>query len=108
MAGPTALLANYYGRVPCCSAPTAIDNPFFRLAPDWALYPMVALATAATVIASQATISGAFSMATRQAALLGLSPRIQILHTSASEFGQIYVPAISWLQLAGVVALALA
>ena len=66
-----------------------------------------ALATAATVIASQATISGAFSMA-QQAALLGLSPRVHILHTSASEFGQIYVPAVNWLQMAGVVALVLA
>jgi len=66
----------------------------------------VALATAATVIASQATISGAFSMA-QQAALLGLSPRVRIEHTSASEFGQIYVPAVNWMQLAGVVALVL-
>jgi KUP system potassium uptake protein len=103
-----SLLANYYGQgALLLQEPTAIDNPFFRLAPDWALYPMVALATAATVIASQATISGAFSMA-QQAALLGLTPRIHILHTSASEFGQIYVPAINWLQLAGVVTLAAA
>ncbi|WP_395715044.1 potassium transporter Kup [Reyranella sp.] len=103
-----SLLANYYGQgALLLDDPTAIDNPFFRLAPNWALYPMIALATAATVIASQATISGAFSMA-QQAALLGLSPRIHIQHTSASEFGQIYVPAINWLQLAGVVALAAA
>jgi KUP system potassium uptake protein len=67
---------------------------------------MVALATIATVIASQATISGAFSMA-QQAALLGLSPRVRVQHTSASEFGQIYVPAVNWLLLAGVVALVL-
>ena len=86
--------------------PSALENPFFRLAPDWALYPMVALATIATVIASQATISGAFSMA-QQAALLGLSPRVRVQHTSASEFGQIYVPAVNWLLLAGVVALVL-
>ena len=76
-------------------------------APRWALYPLVGLATAATVIASQATISGAFSMA-QQATLLGLSPRVHIQHTSASEFGQIYVPAVNWLQMLGVVALVLA
>jgi KUP system potassium uptake protein len=103
-----ALLANYYGQGALLLAdPTAVENPFFRLAPSWMLYPLVALAAAAAVIASQATISGAFSMA-QQAALLGLSPRVKILHTSASEFGQIYVPAINWLQLAGVVALVLA
>src|SRR4051794_9696121 len=103
-----ALLANYYGQGALLLAdPSALENPFFRLAPAWMLYPLVGLATAATVIASQATISGAFSMA-QQAALLGLSPRVKILHTSASEFGQIYVPAVNWLQLAGVVALVLA
>ena len=102
-----ALLANYYGQGALLLAdPSALENPFFRLAPAWMLYPLVGLATAATVIASQATISGAFSMA-KQAALLGLSPRIKILHTSASEFGQIYIPAVNWLQLAGVVALVL-
>ncbi|CAN5705734.1 potassium transporter Kup [soil metagenome] len=103
-----ALLANYYGQGALLLAdPSAVENPFFRLAPSWMLYPLVGLATMATVIASQATISGAFSMA-QQAALLGLSPRVKILHTSASEFGQIYVPAINWLQLAGVVVLVLA
>src|SRR5262249_55044947 len=86
------------------SDPGAVDNPFFRLAPDWALFPLVVLATLATVIASQATISGAFSMA-QQSALLGLSTRIRIDHTSASEFGQVYVPAVNWLLLAGIVAL---
>ncbi|MBV8188869.1 MAG: KUP/HAK/KT family potassium transporter, partial [Alphaproteobacteria bacterium] len=102
-----SLLANYYGQGALLLLDgTALENPFFRLAPGWALYPLVGLATIATVIASQATISGAFSMA-QQAALLGLSPRVRILHTSASEFGQIYVPAINWLQLAGVVALVL-
>jgi len=100
-----ALLANYYGQAALLFAdPYAIDNPFFRLAPEWALYPLVALATAATVIASQATISGAFSMA-QQSALLGLSARIRIEHTSESDFGQIYVPAVNWLLLAGVIAL---
>jgi KUP system potassium uptake protein len=103
-----SLLANYYGQGALLLADaTTLENPFFRLAPSWALYPMVALATAATVIASQATISGAFSMA-QQAALLGLSPRVRIQHTSASEFGQIYVPAVNWIQLSGVVALVLA
>ena len=102
-----ALLVNYYGQGALLLADAgALENPFFRLAPDWALYPLVALATAATVIASQATISGAFSMA-QQAALLGLSPRVRIQHTSASEFGQIYVPAVNWLLLVGVVALVL-
>jgi len=103
-----SLLANYYGQGALLLLdPAAVENPFFRLAPSWALYPLVALATAATVIASQATISGAFSMA-QQATLLGLSPRVRIQHTSASEFGQIYVPAINWMQLAGVVVLVLA
>ena len=100
-----ALLANYYGQgALLLTDPSAVDNPFFRLAPEWALYPLVALATAATIIASQATISGAFSMA-QQSALLGLSARIRIEHTSESDFGQIYVPAVNWLLLAGVIAL---
>jgi len=103
-----ALLMNYYGQgALLLDDPTSLENPFFRLAPRWALYPLVVLATAATVIASQATISGAFSMA-QQAALLGLSPRVRIQHTSASEFGQIYVPSVNWLQMAGVVGLILA
>jgi KUP system potassium uptake protein len=100
-----SLLANYYGQGALLLLDgTALENPFFRMAPGWVLYPLVGLATIAAVIASQATISGAFSMA-QQAALLGLSPRVRIQHTSASEFGQIYVPAINWLQLVGVVAL---
>jgi KUP system potassium uptake protein len=103
-----ALLANYYGQGALLLAdPAAASNPFFRLAPDWALYPLVVVATMATVIASQATISGAFSMA-QQATLLGLSPRANIRHTSPSEFGQIYVPAVNWLQLAGVLGIVLA
>ncbi|MDP1749234.1 MAG: KUP/HAK/KT family potassium transporter [Reyranella sp.] len=102
-----ALLVNYYGQgALLLDDPSALANPFFRLAPSWALYPLVALAAAATVIASQATISGAFSMA-QQAALLGLSPRVRIQHTSASEYGQIYVPSVNWLQMIGVVALIL-
>jgi len=102
-----ALLANYYGQGALLLAdPAAASNPFFRLAPSWALYPLVVVATMATVIASQATISGAFSMA-QQATLLGVSPRVRILHTSTSEFGQIYVPALNWLQLAGVMGVVL-
>jgi KUP system potassium uptake protein len=103
-----ALLANYYGQGALLLAdPTAASNPFFKLAPSWALYPLVVVATMATVIASQATISGAFSMA-QQATLLGLSPRARILHTSPNEFGQIYVPAVNWLQLLGVLGIVLA
>jgi KUP system potassium uptake protein len=103
-----ALLLNYYGQgALILSDPSALANPFFNLAPDWALYPLVVLATAATVIASQATISGAFSMA-KQASLLGLSPRVHIRHTSASEFGQVYLPVVNWLQMLGVVILIMA
>ena len=76
--------------------PVAIDNPFFRMAPHAVLYPLVALATIATVIASQALISGAFSL-THQAIQLGYSPRVQVRHTSESQIGQIYVPAVNWL-----------
>src|SRR5262249_51468302 len=103
--GLPGVLANYYGQGALLILDgTALENPFFRLAPDWALLPLVVLATVATVIASQAVISGAYSMA-QQATLLGLSPRVRILHTSASEVGQIYVPAVNWLLLVGVVAL---
>ncbi len=102
-----SLLINYYGQgALLLSDPGATENPFFRLAPESLLYPLVVLATAAAVIASQATISGAFSMA-QQAALLGFIPRVRIQHTSVSEFGQIYVPAINWMQLSGVVILVL-
>ena len=75
--------------------PAAIQHPFFHLAPDWALYPMVALATLATVIASQAVISGAYSL-TRQAIQLGYCPRLMIEHTSEREIGQVYLPWINW------------
>src|SRR5262249_45606878 len=85
-----ALLMNYFGQgALLLRDPTAVENPFYRLAPSWALYPLVALATAAAVIASQALISGAFSL-TRQAVQLGYSPRVDIEHTSAREIGQIY------------------
>jgi len=102
-----ALVLNYFGQgALLLREPAAIANPFYLAFPDWALYPMVALATAATVIASQATISGAFSVA-QQAVQLGFVPRMVILHTSEATFGQIYVPAINWLLLIAVTAVVL-
>jgi KUP system potassium uptake protein len=100
-----ALLVNYLGQGALVLAnPAAIENPFFLLFPSWALLPMVALATAATVIASQAVITGAYSL-TQQAVQLGLLPRLQIRHTSESLVGQIYMPRVNWLLLIGVLAL---
>jgi KUP system potassium uptake protein len=100
-----ALVLNYFGQGALLLAePDAIANPFFHLAPDWALIPMVILATAATVIASQAVISGAFSVA-RQSIQMGLLPRMQIIHTSGQEQGQIYVPFTNWTLYLAVVAL---
>jgi KUP system potassium uptake protein len=99
-----ALVLNYFGQGALLIAhPEAIENPFYLSYPGWALYPMIVLATAATVIASQATISGAYSM-TQQAIQLGYLPRMTIRHTSASTMGQIYVPAVNWIVLGGVVA----
>ena len=99
-----ALVLNYFGQGALLMAdPKALDNPFYLAFPAWALYPMVALATAATVIASQATISGAYSI-TQQAIQLGYLPRMTILHTSSRTIGQIYVPAINWIVLAAVIA----
>src|SRR5213592_3429351 len=90
------LLLNYFGQgALLLRDPTAAENPFYHLAPGWALYPLIALATAAAIIASQAVISGAFSL-TRQAVQLGYSPRLRIEHTSSREIGQIYVPAVNW------------
>lgn len=100
-----ALALNYLGQgALVLNRPEALSNPFFLMVPDWALVPMVGLATIATVIACQAVISGAFSM-TRQAVQLGLLPRFQIRHTSETQSGQIYIPAMNWLLLAGVIAL---
>ena len=100
-----ALTINYLGQGALVLAnPKAIDNPFFLLYPDWALLPMVLLATAATVIASQAVITGAYSL-TRQAIQLGLLPRLEIRHTSESLFGQIYMPRVNTLLLVGVLLL---
>jgi len=99
-----SLMLNYFGQGALVLAdPKAIENPFYLLAPDWALFPLVVLATAATVIASQALISGAFS-ATKQTIQLGFLPRLSILHTSIRDTGQIYIPAVNWMLLAGVVA----
>jgi len=90
-----ALLLNYFGQAAYVLAnPAAIKNPFYLMVPDWGLYPMVGLATCATVIASQAVISGAFSV-TRQAIQLGYVPRLKLLHTSDS-IGQIFVPFVNW------------
>jgi len=101
------LLLNYLGQSALLLAdPKAIDNPFFRLAPDWAQLPLVGLATLATVIASQAVISGAYSV-TQQAVQLGFLPRLRITHTSASAAGQIYVPLVNWLLLIFVLLLVL-
>jgi KUP system potassium uptake protein len=96
-----ALLFNYFGQGALILAdPTAADNPFYKLAPGWALIPMVVLATVATIIASQALVSGVFSL-TRQAMQMGLCPRARIIPTSVDEAGQIYVPAANWLLMTG-------
>lgn len=98
-----SLLLVYFGQgALLIEEPEAIDNPFYRLAPEWGLYPLVVLATIATVIASQALISGAYSL-TRQAVQLGYSPRVH--HTSATEIGQIYIGAVNWVLMAACVGL---
>jgi KUP system potassium uptake protein len=103
LVGP-ALVLNYFGQgALLLDNPGALANPFYHSYPAWALYPMVALATAATVIASQATISGAYSL-TQQAIQLGYLPRMTIEHTSARTKGQIYIPAVNWMLLAAVAA----
>ena len=102
-----ALLLNYFGQgALLIHDPKAIANPFYLLAPHWALFPLVLLSTVATVIASQAVISGAFSM-TSQAIRLGYAPRMETQHTSEEEIGQIYVPGINWTLLLAVTALVL-
>jgi KUP system potassium uptake protein len=98
-----ALVLNYFGQgALLLTTPAAVTHPFYLLLPGWALYPMVALATAATVIASQAVISGAYSI-TKQAVQLGFLPRMTIVQTSAREIGQVYIPSINWLLCAAVV-----
>ena len=100
-----ALLINYFGQgALVLRTADAVQNPFYLLSPDWFMLPLVALATAATMIASQATISGAYSM-TLQAMRMGYLPRLFIQHTSDSQRGQIYIPAVNWMMLAGVLIL---
>ncbi len=98
-----SLLVNYFGQgALLLQNPQALENPFYRLAPEWLLVPLVILATAATVIASQALLSAAFSV-TKQAIQLGYLPRMRILHTSVRETGQVYVPVVNWSLFAAIV-----
>ena len=100
-----ALLLNYFGQAALLlREPAAVAQPFFHLGPSWLRLPLVALATLATVIASQATISGAFSM-TRQAGLLGMMPRSQVVQTSEDASGQVYVPLVNWVLMAAAIVL---
>ena len=101
-----ALVLNYLGQGALLLAEPTIDHPFFHMAPGWALYPLVGLATMAAIIASQALISGSFSI-TRQAVQLGLLPRLDIEHTSAREMGQVYVPRVNWALMVACVAIVL-
>jgi len=99
-----ALVLNYFGQgALMLIAPDKADNPFFNMVPAWFLLPLIAMATLATVIASQATISGTFSV-TKQAIQLGYLPRLRVLHTSVRDTGQIYIPGVNWLQYAAIVA----
>ena len=101
------LLLNYFGQgALLLASPAAITNPFYHLAPAWALLPLVVLATAASVIASQAVISGVFAI-TQQCQRLGYIPRLKIIHSSAAVIGQVYVPAVNWLICIATIALAL-
>ena len=91
-----SLTLNYFGQgALLLDNPDAVANPFFIMAPEWLLLPLVCLATAATVIASQALISGAFSV-TKQVVQLGFLPRLQVMHTSVKDTGQIYIPVVNW------------
>jgi KUP system potassium uptake protein len=102
-----ALVLNYYGQgAVLLENPSAVDNPFYRAVPSWAQVPMIGLATMAAAIASQAVITGAFSV-TRQAVQLGYLPRLSIRHTSRETIGQIYVPSINWMLLAATIVLTL-
>ena len=103
-----ALALNYFGQGGLLLAdPSAVSNPFYRLVPEWALYPMIAIATGAAVVASQALISGAFSL-TQQAMQLGFAPRMRLIHTSRTEIGQIYMPGVNWTLWVACIALVLA
>ncbi len=103
-----ALMLNYLGQGAMLAheGRAVIDNPFYRMAPDWAMWPLLGLATMAAIIASQAVISGAFSV-TRQAVQLGFLPRLRVLHTSEAEIGQIYMPFVNWALLTAVILLVL-
>ena len=102
-----SLLLNYFGQgALLLENPAAAENPFYLLAPAWAIYPMIVLAVAAAVIASQAVISGAYSL-TMQAVQLGFSPRIRIDHTSTREYGQIYIAGINWALMVGCILIVL-
>lgn len=102
--GPSLVL-HYFGQgALLIRQPSAAHNPFYLLAPKWALYPLVILATVATVIASQAIISGVFSL-TRQAIQLGYLPRMEIIHTSRAEIGQVYMPSVNWMLMFSTIAL---
>ncbi|MFH0340593.1 MAG: potassium transporter Kup [Chromatiales bacterium] len=102
-----ALLLNYFGQgALVLTTPAAVINPFFLMLPEWGQLPLVILATAATIIASQAVISGAYSL-TQQALQLGYLPRVEIAHTSEAERGQIYLPAVNWTLLAAIIGLVL-
>jgi len=99
------LTLNYFGQgALLLTHPEAVENPFYNMAPSWGLYPLVFIATLATVTASQAVISGAFSL-TRQAAQLGFAPRVEIKHSSAHEIGQVYVPVVNWALMIATIAL---
>ncbi|SFK47185.1 potassium transporter Kup [Methylorubrum salsuginis] len=99
-----ALMIHYFGQGAILLAdPSAVENPFYRLAPDWAHYPLIGLATLATVIASQAIISGVFSL-TQQSVQLGFLPPMRVVHTAPDERGQIYVPTVNWLLAAATLA----
>jgi KUP system potassium uptake protein len=102
-----ALLLNYFGQGALLLSRSNVENPFYEMVPQWALYPTVALATMATIIASQALISGSFSL-TRQAIQLGYFPRIAIVHTSAKTEGQIYIPQVNTVLMVACIALVLA
>src|SRR3984893_10702530 len=102
-----ALVLNYFGQgAMLIENPAAIENPFYLMAPEWSRWPLVIIATAATVIASQAVISGVFSVTT-QAVSLGLLPRLKVEHSSAENVGQIYVPTMNWLLMVAAIALVL-
>jgi KUP system potassium uptake protein len=102
-----SLLLNYMGQGSLLLRnPDAVTNPFYKAVPGWALWPMVIIATAAAIVASQALISGAYSL-TNQAIQLGYAPRLTVRHTSSTEYGQIYVPEVNWALAVGTVALVL-